>query len=136
MNDFVCTVAGGEWTNPILDHEEAPARLDAATIEGLQMLGSDDPGFLGDLITSYRIDTEGRLDDLDKAARERDVFAISALAHVLCGSSANLGAVDLIKACRAIEHLAKGGYTGGFVDAVRAVRKAYGRALPLLEALV
>jgi HPt (histidine-containing phosphotransfer) domain-containing protein len=105
MSDFACALAGREWSIPVLDKEETPSRLDAATIESLRLLGIDDPGFPGDLIASYRSDTEAGLDDCDRAVVEHDRFAICALAHVLCGSSANLGAVDLIKACRAIEHL-------------------------------
>jgi HPt (histidine-containing phosphotransfer) domain-containing protein len=135
MSNFAYAVAGGEWSIPVLDNE-TPSRLDAATIDGLRQLGESDPDFLADLIDSFRADTEARLAELDRASLERDLFAICTLAHVLSGSSSNFGAVELIRACRAIEHLAKSGYRGGFADAACAVRRAYGRALPLLEALV
>lgn len=136
MSNFACTVTGGEWSIPVVDNEQTPSRLDEATIDGLRQLGESDPQFLVDLVASFRADTEARLVDLDRASMERDLFAIRTLAHVLAGSSSNFGAVELIKACQSLDHLAKSGYRGGFVDAAGAVRRAYGRALPLLEALI
>jgi HPt (histidine-containing phosphotransfer) domain-containing protein len=110
--------------------------LDAATIDRLRKLGRDDGTFLRALINRFRMDTEVRVAGLERAAPFVERAVTEALAHSLYGSSANIGATELAQCCRAIELLSAKDDASLYVNAVRRVRQAYERVLPLLETLL
>jgi len=109
--------------------------LDHSMIEGLRALGEDDGTFLRGLVRQFRADSDARLAHLERAAEDGDPVAIRALAHALCGSSANIGATGLTAACRAIEDLGATDNVRQYRDAVRRIRAAYDQLLPLLDGL-
>jgi HPt (histidine-containing phosphotransfer) domain-containing protein len=132
--------------NHVLDHpavavpsnasaEQSHPELDAATVDRLRKLGRDDGAFLRALIKQFRTDTDVRVAGLERAAFV-ETAATEALAHSLYGSSANIGATELAQCCRAIELLSATDDADLYVNAVRRVRQAYERLLPLLETLL
>ncbi len=109
--------------------------LDHSMIEGLRALGDDDGTFLRGLVRQFRADSDARLARLERAAEDGDIFAIRALAHALCGSSANIGAAGVTAACRAIEALSPDDDASHYQNVVLRVRSAYDDVLPLLDGL-
>lgn len=112
---------------------EDQSDLDAETIEGLRELGEDDDTFLCELINLFRTDSVERLAGLERAAQSGESAVIRTLAHALCGSSANVGAMGVSAACRAIDHLRADDDAALYADAVNNVRRAYDRVIPLLD---
>jgi CheY-like chemotaxis protein len=117
--------------NALEDHPD----LDDSMIEGLRALGQDDGAFLRGLIRQFRADSEARLALLELAARDCETSVIRAAAHALCGSSANIGAAGVTAACRALEVLSAHDDASEYRNAVRRIRSAYEKVLPLLDGL-
>jgi CheY-like chemotaxis protein len=110
--------------------------LDLSMIEGLRALGQDDGTFFRGLVSQFRADGDARLALLELAARDGETTVILAAAHALLGSSANIGAAGVTAACRALEVLGANDDAREYREAVRRIRFAYKRVLPLLDALV
>jgi len=104
-------------------------------IEGLRALGKDDGTFLRGLIRQFRADGDARLARLEQAANDGETSVIRAVAHLLYGSSASIGAVRVTAACRAIEGLSAKDGDSQYRNAVRRIRSAYEHVLPLLDGL-
>lgn len=123
----------------VLAHEKSEPgshpELDHSMIEGLRALGDDNGTFLRGLIKQFRADGEARLALLERAAEDADILAIRAVAHALRGSSASIGATGVTAACRGFEALGLNDDVSEYRDAVRRIRSAYDRVLPLLDAL-
>ncbi|MDX6539293.1 MAG: two-component system, sensor histidine kinase and response regulator [Gaiellales bacterium] len=78
--------------------------LDAAIVEQLQMLAeAGSSGLLARLQAAFARDTPARLAALRNAIATGDRDAIAFNAHTLKGSAANLGAIRIVAACKAIE---------------------------------
>jgi PAS domain S-box-containing protein len=107
--------------------------LDASIIDGLRELADGDDAFLRDLIGQYRSDSDSRLEELERAATAGEVAAIHRLAHALRGSSANVGAIEVTAACRAVE-LSDAADARDYLEPLARIREAYERVLPLLSA--
>jgi CheY-like chemotaxis protein/HPt (histidine-containing phosphotransfer) domain-containing protein len=120
---------------PEIDALEVDPALDHSMIEGLRALGEDDGTFFRNLVRQFRADGDARLARLEQAAKDGETSVVRAVAHALCGSSANIGAVGVAAACRAIEALNANDDASHYRNAVRRTRSAYERVLPLLDGL-
>ena len=89
--------------------EEVPIEqiLDPERLQTLAGIGQD--GFLGKLIDIYLTSAEAELETLGTALEKGDLDAVAATAHSLKGSSLNLGAQRITRACRRLEELATEG---------------------------
>ena len=98
---------------------EGPARVEAAedlldpvAIEGLRELGGLE--MLEELVEIFDKDVRGRLVELEKALGEGDASAVKAIAHMLKGSSANMGAKSMSQICAKLQDA---GASGNLSDA-------------------
>jgi two-component system sensor histidine kinase/response regulator len=104
------------------------AEIDGETIESLRALAEGDAAFLRELLDQFRADAGDQLASLERAIERRDRATVHSIAHALRGSSANLGAVEVVRACRTIEAAEEHGYAAAIDD----LRRACDRALPKL----
>jgi CheY-like chemotaxis protein/HPt (histidine-containing phosphotransfer) domain-containing protein len=74
---------------------EAPQRLDAAIVAGLQRLAEKRPGFLSRVFGTYLAEAEAQVAEIEAAARDNDLERVQRTAHTLKGSSRNVGATRL-----------------------------------------
>ena len=82
-------------------------------VEQLRALAqAGNAGLLDKLQASFARDTPERIQALRAAVAAGDADAIAFNIHTLKGSAANLGAVQVVEACRRIESLAAGADAG------------------------
>ena len=78
--------------------------LDMNVIASLKELGgADDPSLLTDLIEAFLSDSPARLASIEAASANGEGEALSAAAHGLKSSAANMGALRLSELCRQLE---------------------------------
>ena len=80
--------------------------LDEETVDGLRRLGDD---VLAEIVRLWFDNLEPNLTAMREAMAADDSPALSAAAHTLRGSAANVGAARLSAACAALESTAKNG---------------------------
>lgn len=85
--------------------KEMPAKPDDELDATRQMFGDDFP----ELARLFLADSPQRLTALRGSIEGNDAIAVAKLAHVLCGSSASLGATLLAALCRELEVTARNG---------------------------
>lgn len=112
-------------TLPPLD-EEVLAGLRELQIEG-------EPDLLRELLDLFLVDTPGNLDAIRSAIAARNPDALRRAAHSAKGSSANLGATVLAKACKDLEDLGRAGTTDGALPLLAYAEAEYRRAAAALE---
>ena len=83
--------------------------LDAAALEHLFEITGGDQEFFDELVDTYLDDGVAQLAAMRAAADADDPVALLRPAHTLKSSSANVGALQLADACRALEAAARGG---------------------------
>ncbi len=88
-----------------------------------QMFGDD----FAELAQLFLSDSPKRLELLSTAVAEQDAIAISRLAHVLCGSSASIGATALAALCRDLEIKAKNNELADAASLLGTVEIEYAR---------
>lgn len=107
--------------------------IDLQVIEGLRQLeGHGAPGLLRQLVALFLDPLDGKVDDI--AAAANDPKKLEREAHALRGSSAQLGAVELARACTALEEGAVAGRTAT-KEQIDELRAAAARARKELEEL-
>lgn len=79
--------------------------LDPEIIEGLRALGADmeDDAFLQEVIDIYVEDTPKRLIEIHESLAAGEATRLTRAAHSIKGASANLGAIKVIAAAKALE---------------------------------
>ncbi|MBT7444346.1 MAG: Hpt domain-containing protein [Methylococcales bacterium] len=75
--------------------------LDLAVFEELKDLMDGD---MSDILEMYEVDSAEQIDGLKTSISGDDLTSTIAIAHTLKSSSANLGAMDLAKLCKKMEH--------------------------------
>ena len=85
------------------------AILDSEAIDNLRALGDEmeDDTFLKEVIDTYLDDTPKRLAEIDECLAAGDSAKLNRAAHSIKGSSANLGATQVIEVARRIEEKSK-----------------------------
>ena len=86
-----------------------------------------------DLLEAYLDDGPKRLDQMQSAFRDTDFETLASTAHVLRGSSSNLGAQKLSEVCAQIEKIARNGSTDGLEEKIGEVGLAYQDVKKILE---
>ncbi len=109
----------------ILDHD--------ALQNTLEMVG-DDLEFLADLIASYRDDGRQLVNEIQASLAAGSAEAVMRAAHTLKGTSASLGAEELVALCRDVEAIARGGSLEGLEDRVAAIARSFDGSVAALEA--
>jgi signal transduction histidine kinase/ActR/RegA family two-component response regulator/HPt (histidine-containing phosphotransfer) domain-containing protein len=92
--------------SPVLD---SPV-LDEAVVDGLRSLG---PDFLARLVPIFVLAAPAGLADVRSAVMAGDTAALSAAAHALRGSAANMGGLQVAAVCGRLEESARGGRLDG-----------------------
>jgi HPt (histidine-containing phosphotransfer) domain-containing protein len=91
---------------------EAGPRFDPSVLRGLTDLGQGD-GFASRVVDTYLASSAGLLAALRDAVAASDPKAVTAAAHTLKSSSAQIGAVRLSTLCKELEALGRGGSVEG-----------------------
>jgi HPt (histidine-containing phosphotransfer) domain-containing protein len=108
---------------------EAKSVLNQGTLARLRELSHPgEPSILGELIDMFIAETPRQIEALRRAIREGNVTALRRVAHTLKGSSGNLGADRLSKACGKLERLAKDGVVDGTADLLADVETEFHEA--------
>jgi len=81
------------------------SNLDISAIDELRSMADGEPNFVAEVIALYLEDAETRVDQLRTAAATGDLTTLASIAHALRGSSANLGALEIVRICRTVEEL-------------------------------
>ena len=103
-----------------------------ATLRDLQNAG--EPGFLSELVAAYVADAITRIDAFRAAIQRGDPKALYQAAHSLKGSSANLGARELVSLCAELEAQGRAGVMVGVAAALADVEAEFTRVRRALEA--
>ena len=115
--------------------EEGPLDLKALeVIRGLQREGQ--PDLLDKVIGLYLRDAPGLLAAMRDAALKGDAEALRRAAHSLKSSSANVGAVRLCDACKALELAARAGELDQVDPQLAVIASDFAQARIALEALL
>jgi HPt (histidine-containing phosphotransfer) domain-containing protein len=110
--------------------------LDPAVVDQLRMLArAGSTELLDKLETSFARDTPERLAALRTALAEGDRDAIAFNLHTLKGSAANLGALAVVAACKAIEDSAERPGSARLAALLRRLEQAAADAQAALAAL-
>jgi len=110
--------------------------LDPVIVEQLQQLArAGSPELLSRLQAAFARDTPARLDALRDAVASGDRDAIAFNAHTLKGSAGNLGAIQMVAACKAIEATSGSTGTEHLEDLVRELDQAAATAQSALARL-
>lgn len=96
--------------------------LDSEQIDNLRQLFSD--GF-DEFIQTYFSDFEKKEIELSLALKDKKIETIARIAHSLKGSSLNIGASTLAKACYALEVASKEGNIQKIMNEYDAIQKIY-----------
>jgi signal transduction histidine kinase/CheY-like chemotaxis protein/HPt (histidine-containing phosphotransfer) domain-containing protein len=99
-----------------------------------ELLRSLGPELLATVIPMFLEDTPPQLVLAHRAEADGDAPALEAVAHLLKGSAATLGAVGLQALCTQIEQLAQGGTTTGAAELVAALDPAFAQTRAALQA--
>ncbi len=124
---------GGDEDEPAPEPVEQPARdaepqtspLDEETYGMLREMGREDPAFLQELLDTFLMDSGGFILSLEEQVESGDAEALRETAHSMKGSSGNLGALELMEACRALETCGKEGRVEEAAALLDAVKREY-----------
>jgi two-component system sensor histidine kinase/response regulator len=101
---------GASMTSALPGGEQASATeitIDVHVLDELRILGgTDEQGFLAELVDQFVRDTEPRLVRLREALELGDALGVGRIAHSIRGSSSQLGGRRLAQACTALEKTA------------------------------
>ena len=111
--------------------------VDKARLAEISSLGGDsDPDFLMGIIGVYIDDAMKRMDQLDKALNQGDIGGIRTTAHVLKGSSANLGLDAMVELSRLLQEMGENGDIAPCASLVSELARIFSETRIELEAIV
>ncbi len=97
--------AAGEQSDPVID----PAALDAVA----EMVGTDEPEVMLDLLDTFLEDSQNQIDKMVSSLAAEDWTLLHRIAHSLKSSSATFGAMRLSQLCQTLESAAKDSCAAG-----------------------
>ena len=110
-------------------------RINATMLARLRDLSEPGgPDVLAELIGMYLADTPRFIDDLRRAIHNSDPEGVRNLAHMLKGSSSNMGAQRLETICCDLENLARAGSLEGAAGLLDAIHREFVCVRALLSA--
>jgi len=98
-------------------------------------MGPTGAEIVANLIKIYEEEAHQRLSDLQDALQAQDSSALWRTAHGLKGSSATVGATDLVVLCHELEMLGRQGLLEGAADLVARIQSEAQIAIAELNAL-
>ena len=102
--------------------------IDRGVLDSLRELGAaDDPTLLSELIDSFLVNTDLRLEKLRAALEREDAEMLSRAAHSLKGSSGTFGAVNLGALCQQMQEIVDHNGTEAARDRMRQIEVEYER---------
>lgn len=110
----------------------APA-LNEQHMKELEAMQDGDPEFLKDLIKIYLEDAPQRVEQMEKALKQKDGELLRREAHTLKGSSSHFGADRLVDACLQLEHAARDLDWAESETLVSSVRREFGQVEQALK---
>ena len=105
-----------------------------SAITSLQRPGK--PDLLAKILALFESNSPGMIDEIESGLATADLDAVRAGAHSMKSSAAYLGAVDLTRLCKKIEHAARDGDLESCRTPVAALRDCYEETLLSLHPLV
>jgi HPt (histidine-containing phosphotransfer) domain-containing protein len=112
---------------------DAPA-IDMTVISNLRSLQAGaKTNLLGELIETFRTDSEKKIAAMRAAVDNRDAEALSHAAHALKGGSGIVGANRMASLCDIIEKISRSGSTEGALPLITTVEEEFGRASRALQ---
>jgi HPt (histidine-containing phosphotransfer) domain-containing protein len=110
----------------------ADGPLDRGVLEGLRSLGDEE--LLAELAQLFLEDVPPRLEALREAIGGGDAASVGRVAHVLKGSSGNMGALRMSAICSELEDAGHSGKLQEAAGLAERLEAEFGRVLPALEA--
>lgn len=96
-------------------------------IERIDDTTGGDKEFLAELVEIYLEDGQLRVNELGEALAAQDPDQLAKTAHKLKGSSANMGANDLMNLCQQLEALGRAGSLEGVSGILQEVQQEFVR---------
>ncbi len=109
------------------------APLDADELDTVQALLGEEFDAIARI---FLADSARRLIALDEAEQTADRLALEKISHILCGSSASLGATLLASHCREMETYARQGRLEQAGERLRAIRDEHRRIAARLQRMI
>jgi len=126
-----------EWTARIRGNgPEAHSKgiLDPERLEELQDLAAgEEPGWLQELVQEYLADAARRVLEIQKAAAANDATAVGHFAHALKGSSKNMGTINVVAVCEALQLAGGSDGCAGIPSLLPELDREFARARTELE---
>ncbi|HMD61689.1 MAG TPA: Hpt domain-containing protein [Opitutaceae bacterium] len=114
-----------------------PTIIEPEAIATLKELNPDDGGaFLKEIVGIYLEDTPRRIEDLKTSLASGDAALFTRTAHTIKGSSANVGAVALVRVAERMESMSRKDGLGAVGDLLADCEEQFGRAAAELRSLV
>ena len=141
MDDMMSKPIGRDTAQELITRWAAPGfSLQLPTVEIIENdLAGTQQRFganFAELAALYRTDTPKRIDAMRKAEADGDLTRIAAIAHVLSGSCASIGALHLASMCRDLEHYCKAAKMENLTGLLNEIQDEYSKTSSNIETLL
>ncbi len=110
--------------------------VDGKRLAELRELARDEePHWLSELVHMYVADAENRITSMREAAAAGQAAEVGRLAHALKGSSRNLGVLNVVPACQALQLAGEAGDQSCIAAQLQELQSAFAQARAELERL-
>lgn len=103
--------------------------LDRGKLHKLRGHFDEDPGFVSEVLETYLADSKNVVPMLREVVEAADTRALRNVAHMLKGSSSNVGARRMVELCRTLEELGEAGEIEGAMDLLVKVEEEFERVV-------
>lgn len=107
--------------------------IDRAALNNLLATVGGDEAFLAEMIDTFLDDAPKLLAAMHHAAAAANAEDLRRAAHTLKSNSANFGAMNLSKLCKALEEIGKSGALDGAAEGIARVEAEYAQVKRALE---
>ena len=130
----LASIQAASLKNASTDDVNLEPAIDMVSLDNLRSLsipGEPDP--ICDLLHIFREDTASRLAQFKVSLDKKDAVQLSALAHSLKGSAANLGARPMMLICQELEQQTRRGQLDSAPVLIDKIEKEYHRVIKTME---
>ena len=120
-------MAAGNLADPgtLTQEQSSSSVLDKSVLFSLRLLEGEDPKFFPNLVKTFLVEGEKKLNRLKKLSRTKKFKTISDVAHGFRSEAAQMGAMSVSELCAEIEALGNAKKSRGLVTRVNALEKAF-----------